>query len=46
MKICHVCGAEFEESVELCAVCGAELTEQNEVEKKEKTIENPQLLAT
>jgi len=47
MKICHVCGVEFEDSVELCTVCGADLTVSKETkEESPKTIENPVLLVT
>ena len=54
MKICHVCGATFEDYVDICTDCGATLMTEEEVkaaeeaEKKEAEalIKNPVLLET
>lgn len=58
MKICHVCKAECDESIELCPVCGADLSDYKEEiteevkevseteEIKEKVIINPVLLVS
>ncbi len=50
MKICHVCGAEYEDFVEMCADCGAQLHTAEELEKIEQeestTINNPVLVAS
>ena len=35
MKICHVCGAEYEDYVEMCADCGALLVDADEFEEEE-----------
>ena len=43
MKICHVCGVQCEDLVELCPICGADLLA---VEENEKTIKEPVILAT
>lgn len=56
MKICHVCKAECEDSVDLCPVCGADLSEgveeitdtpETQAEAtEEKIITDPVLLAS
>ncbi len=50
MKNCHVCGAEYEDFVEVCADCGALLhTEEEaaEIEQQEmEAIHNPVLVAS
>ena len=49
MKVCHVCGAEYEDYVEVCADCGALLVDADELEEEEGTtivIENPVLAVT
>ena len=47
MKICHVCKAECEDSVELCPLCGADLASKEENESENvKAMENPVLLVT
>lgn len=33
MKICHVCGAEYEDYVEMCADCGALLVDADEFDE-------------
>ncbi len=38
MKICHVCKAECEDTVELCPICGAQLLNG---ENEEEAVENP-----
>ena len=37
MKICQVCGAEYEDYVEMCADCGALLVDEDEYENEEGT---------
>ena len=41
MKICHVCKAECEDSIDLCPVCGADLSvgEEEEIEAVESAEE-------
>ncbi len=52
MKICHVCGAEYEDFVEMCVDCGAQLHTAEEVEEFERleseleAIHNPVLVAS
>ena len=48
MKVCHVCGAEYEDFVEMCADCGAMLVDEEEVQQEgvEIVIENPVLAVT
>ena len=45
MKICHVCNAECDDSLEFCSVCGAELNAEDEVtgEIVEVNLKNPVL---
>ena len=42
MKICHVCKAECEESIELCPICGADLSEEKQDVFEEEIIEEVQ----
>ncbi|MBE6750615.1 MAG: hypothetical protein E7560_05575 [Ruminococcaceae bacterium] len=48
MKICHVCGKEYEDNAEVCSVCGAVLKTEQELlaEKETDVLENPVLLAS
>ncbi len=51
MKVCHVCGSEYEDFVEMCADCGAELHTPEEIAaieaaEIENTISNPVLAVT
>ncbi len=47
MKICHVCNAECEDTVELCPVCGAELDRKEETTEEEAPVmNNPTKIAT
>ena len=49
MKICHGCGGEYEDFVEMCADCGALLVDSDELAEQETgidiIIENPVLAA-